>query len=352
MKNLLVYAYSADSSNQVFSHQLPVIERIASQFGEVIMVVPTTKKTTVHWTHNLPNSNKSIEILEIPWRQGNPFSNAIQLLRETLNLVNHKKIDTVFYFMTETHAALLSLFLWSQKIPQFLWYAHASKPLRLTFIKPFMNLIFSSTSGSMPLSGKKIKIVGQLVDETLFAQHILDPRFRYHIIHVGRFDPSKHIEALIESFLEINSNFPETRLSLYGSPTTSLGFEYESAIKARYSKAIQERLVTILPAVPRSRLSSLYKEKGVFVHAFEGSLDKAVVEATLAGLPVASLNKEYINEFGSWGSVPVTLATELESIFKLSQDDLQRELDRRRDVALERHSLGQWAKQIVSLLNR
>lgn len=351
MKNLLVYAYSADSSNQVFSHQLPVIEKIASQFGEVIMVVPTTKKIKTRWTHKLSHGDKSIEILEVPWCQGHPFRNAIKLFQENLRLINHTKIDIVFYFMTETQAAILSPFLWSKKIPQYLWYAHTSKPYRLTFIKPFMKLIFSSTLGSMTLSGKKIRFVGQMVDDTNFAHHTFNPRFRYRLIHVGRFDPSKQIEALIESFLEINSDFPETHLSLYGSPTTRFGFEYESKIKAKYSRAIQERLLTILPAVPRSSLSSLYKEKGAFVHAFEGSLDKAVVEATLAGLPVATLNKEYINEFGSWGSVPVTLKTELKSIFELSQDDLQRELDRRRNVALKRHSLSQWANQIGSLLN-
>lgn len=350
MKNLLVYAYSADSSNQVFSHQLPVIDRIATNFEEVTVVVPTIKKSTTLWTHEIPQLNKKIKVLEVPWSQNRTFRNTINLFRETLGLINKQRIDVVFYFMTETHAAILSPFLWSKKIPQFLWYAHASKPLRLLFVKPFMKFICSSTSGSMPLRGNKIRLVGQMVDETLFKQHTLDPRFRYRIIHVGRFDPSKHIEALIESFLEINSSFPETKLSLYGSPTTESGFDYESDIKAKYSKAIKEKLLTILPAVPRSSLSSLYKENGVFVHAFEGSLDKTIVEATLAGLPVATLNKEYIRDFGSWGNSPVTLVTELESILKLSQENLQGELDRRRNLALERHSLNQWAKQIGSLL--
>ncbi len=37
-----------------------------------------------------------------------------------------------------------------------------------------------------------------------------------------------------------------------------------------------------------------------FIHSFQGSLDKTIVEATFLGLPVITINNEYRNIFGSW----------------------------------------------------
>jgi hypothetical protein len=49
-------------------------------------------------------------------------------------------------------------------------------------------------------------------------------------------------------------------------------------------------------------VSNILNSHDVFVHAYEGSLDKALIEATLAGIPVITANREYIRIFGSWSS--------------------------------------------------
>lgn len=351
MKNLLVYAYSVDFRSQVFSHQLPAIEKIANKFREVIIVVPNYEKTNIAEISNSFTACKNITIVEFPWNQNSTFKNVFNLIKVTEHLFKVKHIDTVFYFMTESYAAILGPILKLKKVRQVLWYAHASKPLRLILLKPFIDLICSSTAGSIPLKGKKVRLIGQMIDETIFTKNNYAYRFRYRLIHVGRLDPSKQIETLIKAALELHNKFPKIELYLYGSPTNDLGKQYVSALEAKYSKEIEIGLIKIKPPVKRSQLSSLYKNMGVFVHAFQGSLDKTVVEATLSGLPVASLNQEYINEFGSWASQPKSLAAEISSIYQLSQECLRYQVDKRRALALREHSLNQWARKIEEMLN-
>lgn len=350
MMNLLIFAYSVDPQNQVFSHQLSAIHRIANQFQKVIVVVPQVKVGVSYLRRDTQPQHKNLEIVTVPWRNNRTLENSVNLILVTLKLLRKRHVDAVFYFMTESYAAILGPILWFKNIQQVLWYAHSSRPHRLLFSKLFMSLICSSTSGSVPFEGRKVRLLGQMVDENLFTRQALDRRVRFNLIHVGRFDPSKRIELLLEAVLEIQQSFPEAKLTLYGSPTGPDGIRYESMIRNRYWNEIESGLLKINPAIKRSELPELYKDMGVFLHSFQGSLDKTIVEATLSGLPVATINKEYINEFGHWGASPITLVGELRAILNLGEEELQQECDRRQSIALQRHSLEQWAVKFTKLL--
>jgi glycosyltransferase involved in cell wall biosynthesis len=351
VKNLLVFAYSVSPHDQVFSHQFQAIESISKQFSEVTVVVPKKKDTnSVSIQKNL-SRDSNIEIFQIPWKERNKLRNFTQLIKATLRLAREKKIDIVFFFMTDTYAAILGPILFLKRLPQVLWYAHASKPKRLIALKPFMTLICSSTSGSIPLKGRKIRLIGQMVDEAIFEKNQYSESHRFRLIHVGRFDPSKRIEVLIEVTLRLKHDFPEVNLTLYGSPTTSESLQYQTQVKEKYKEEIIKGSISIKPAIERKYLSKIYREFGVFIHAFQGSLDKSVIEATISGLPVASLNLEYISEFGSWAGKPTNLQSEIAYIFSLSLSELEREIERRRLIAIEKHSLDQWSRKIGNLLN-
>jgi hypothetical protein len=50
--------------------------------------------------------------------------------------------------------------------------------------------------------------------------------------------------------------------------------------------------------------------------------------------------------------VSVTLESELEAILNMQMGDITREVERRRIVAIQGHSLGNWALQISKILAR
>jgi hypothetical protein len=88
-----------------------------------------------------------------------------------------------------------------------------------------------------------------------------------------------------------------------------------------------------------------------FIHAFEGSLDKTLIEATLSGIPVITSNLEYSKDFGSWtGATTLNLVDEYLAITTLTDFEISRELERRYAVAASKHSLTQWTDRLVSHL--
>jgi hypothetical protein len=234
-----------------------------------------------------PRSKNRIIVIQKDFSSTNShLSNARRFLALILFL-KHFQFHTVFYFMTETSAVLFGTYFKLRNIRQVLWYAHAHKSYRLVIASYLVDIICSSTRGSMPLASNKVRLVGQMVDETLFP---FSPRTLSRdlaLIHYGRFDQSKNIG-----------------LKVIGSPSTQNSMSYQKQIIDSFADIITSGRVQILPACLRSQLSQHLMDSDIFLHAFQGSLDKSLVEATLIGMPVVTLNREYLREFGTWSKTP------------------------------------------------
>ena len=63
------------------------------------------------------------------------------------------------------------------------------------------------------------------------------------------------------------------------------------------------------------------------MHSFQGSLDNALAGAIFSSLLVVTINKEYLNISGSWGSGhnygDLILKSEVLELFKMSVDDIK-----------------------------
>jgi hypothetical protein len=95
------------------------------------------------------------------------------------------------------------------------------------------------------------------------------------------------------------------------------------------------------------------KQYDIFIHGFLGSLDKVLIEATLAKLPVATENPEYVKEFGVWPgcSQGATVFEQIVAINGLPRKDLQAVLTDRYNYALRNHSLESWMKRFLHYLD-
>jgi len=95
-------------------------------------------------------------------------------------------------------------------------------------------------------------------------------------------------------------------------------------------------------------------EADCFIHAFEGSLDKTLVEATFSALPVITINNEYRQIFGSWNlnnpSNKGSLEDEALSLFAIPEDRLEIEIDRRYKIAVNNHEILGWVDRLVRIL--
>lgn len=286
-KVLFLIVYSLDANHSVFSHQNEIAKRLGQKFEKVIIVSILP----------LPESNRFgtfLRLHSLNWDRAPKLISLIvffyvffsTLMRERSNLI-------IFSHMTDFFSALLAPFTKVFMVKHFLWYAHANKSIYLQICERLLDGILSSTVGSIPLGGPKVSIIGQGIDLGLFAfDTSRDYSKQTKLVAVGRIDESKGIRELIEDCIRLRKLGFETTITFIGQPS-STSDKYFEDLYTDFADHIRAKTVTFLGAKKRSELASTLMNYDVFVHAFQGSLDKSVLEAAAVGIPILSLNFEF-----------------------------------------------------------
>ena len=106
-----------------------------------------------------------------------------------------------------------------------------------------------------------------------------------------------------------------------------------------------------------NKIPNILYEADVFIHASEGSLDKAPIESILMGIPVATINSEFHSIFGTWSKKKnPSIMDEIEALYSLPRESRIKFLAKQKQIALNDHSLQPWAKKfkkiVLSLENK
>ncbi len=342
--HLLILTYEMDESSQLFSHQISVVNELAAYFDKVTVITGKSGKFKVLDNVNVYSSN---------WQTGKRIKSIFRFLLIFFKLLFKEKFTVVFSHMTSVQAAFISPFTWIFRIKHFLWYTHTSDNFALRICSVFSNGILTATSGSCPIKGRKVYVIGHSIDSEVFRKksNISFPIMKF--VHVGRFDPSKNLKLIIDSIRNLRLQGRNFTLTTIGSPSSQEAVTYHSEVLSENRQ--NKDWLSFLPAIQRSNLPLVLSEFDCFIHAFEGSLDKAVLEATLVGLPVVTTNLEYLKIFGSWNrknvSMESSLQNELELLLGLSKTELALELERRYEIALKDYEIKGWAQRVNKILN-
>jgi glycosyltransferase involved in cell wall biosynthesis len=337
----VIINYAMDENHPIFSHQVQAVSAISQFFREVTVITGSLGSFTVPSNVRVVNTN---------WITGNVIGSLIRFLGAASKHI-FKTDVVVFSHMTEVQSALIAPITRLLGIPHYLWYAHQSRSRYLLWCYRLLDGIITSSPGSCPVSGKKVRAIGQGVDPRYFLPEDTRPNFKnYPLIHFGRFDPSKNVLEIIEvceSFISRGLNLTLTQV---GSPST---IEYEKIAEDVKLKYHSKEWLTFLPSMPRQELSGLLSKSYAMIHAYRGSLDKTLIEATMQRVPVVTINEEYLEIFGCWSTSQVlSLESELESVMSLNPKALSSELLRRQTIALHSHSLTHWSRLVAETLNQ
>jgi glycosyltransferase involved in cell wall biosynthesis len=334
-----------DKNSQVFSHQIDLVNKLASHFDSVTVITGEVGVCRV---------SNNVKVLNYKWVAGKRVTSLLRFLVIFFTTIQKNKYSVLFSHMTSTHSAFISPITKLLRLKHYLWYAHTSNGLYLRVSKLFTNGIVTSTSGSCPLVGEKIFPIGQSIDKNKFEKQQQAHYPIKNLIHTGRLDPSKNIDLIIKGVKSLRLRYPEVTLEIVGSPSSDLYKQYSQDIISKFSLAPYNSWLKFTSYIPREDLPKLLRGKDGFIHGFQGSLDKTLVEATFSGLPVVTINREYLNNFGSWGSGDnfgdLTLESEALALFKMSEDDLKREIDRRYALAVSQHEITGWVDRLVKIL--
>ena len=327
-----------DENHPLLSHQIKLVNALSSQFVKISVITSQVSKEI-----SVPNN---VEVFNVNWKNKQNFRNAIRFYKLTLPVLFRNRNAVVFSHMTETYSLLIGPFAKLLKQRHILWYAHKSHSLKLRLAYPFVSTILTSTPGSCPIKSKKVFCIGQGIQTEVFSPKQL-PEELTRFVHVGRFDKSKRIDVLINALIVMRQNNPRLTLELIGETADPDSIIWAESVRLNNQKNLDEGWLKFSGNIPRENLPRLLQNKDIFIHAFNGSLDKTLVEATLTKLPVLTENIEYRSIFGSWSNkADPDLLDEYQSLVKLSYLEIKNELLRRYQIALKNHSFKHWVNQI------
>jgi len=342
--NLLVFNYAMDPADPIFSHQFDAVLALSAHFQKVL-VLTSKSADRLQLPHNVHvNSSK--------WRHGQPIRGSVRFTFNLLLALIRFSPNVTFSHMTEVQSAIAAPILKLLHIPHYLWYAHVSPSRFLKWSHLWCTGIITSTEGSCPIKSNKVHPIGQAINPKDFH---FTPRngIGKKFIHIGRLDPSKNLEKIIDLLFSSANKGRDYQLLQVGGPSSPKYNVYKKHVFDKYSELIESSSLKIIDSVPRRDIPKQLNKADIFIHAFQGSLDKTLVEATMVGLPVITINLEYRKIFGGWSTEPeATLQQELESYLGLLENnyDIESELRRRCLVACNSHSQIHWVGTLASIL--
>jgi len=334
-----------DENDPVLSQQTQVVSRLVDHYSRVTVITGRLGKYKKH---------SNLTVIDSNWVVGKRFLSATRFLFKAIPVLIRNRPQLIFSHMTEVQSLLISLVTFTLRIKHFLWYAHSKKSFFLRWNHVLLDGIITSTSGSCPIISNKIYTIGQAVDSKQFPLRDLNNLKLEKLLHIGRFDRSKNVSMIINEVEISHKIFSELKLTLIGSPSNPTEKVYADLIETNYNTSVNNGWLIFKNSILRSDAPKILKENDVFIHAYQGSLDKTLVEATLVGLPVVTINIEYLKEFGNWdlsNSFHVTLSEQIQYLKSLPTKDLEKELNVRREIAVEKHSLDKWIERLVKVLN-
>lgn len=343
--------YAMNSKDAVFPHQIGIVAELASKWDRVFVITYSANSDEIRL---LP---PNVILADLNWHKGPKSVAILKLFYFFLRVTLTRDHVVLFSYMTETLSALIAPLAKLLRIRHVLWYAHASKPRRLIWCHLWVDKLVTSTPGSCPITSKKVIPIGQAVDHAVFSctdKKVKKNLNKTQVVHVGRIDPSKNIEIIIELFIEKLASKTSV-LHLIGT-NSKKHIYYSSSLKSRFKSQVDSGQIIFHGKKDQVFISEVLCQSDIFLHAFSGSLDKTLIEAILSKTFVISSNQAFIKEFGCLGKVPksndrsVFLSQELDIYQKSDVSELQSIVERRYQLALNNHTRRQWLRKLNQVL--
>ena len=334
---LLILNYVMDDSNPIFAHQAQAVESLSSYFEEITVLTGMVGRY----------QNKSnVHVFSTDWVPGKSVRNVCRFYIKVMPFL-FRRDTQIFSHMTEVQSAILAPLTKVLRIRHYLWYAHTSKSIFLSWCHVWTNGIITSTSGTCPIKGSKVYPIGQGVDSSKFLPIQTKSNLnRISFLHFGRFDPSKNIKEILKTCAALREYGREILFTQIGTPSSKVYENEASQVRAEFNDC---DWVTFLPSILREDIPDETKKHSAFIHAYRGSLDKTLIESTFLAIPVITVNPEYLKIFGSWsGKQNPSLLEECQSFLNANFVHISQEVERRREIAEKHHSLDNWTRAIAN----
>lgn len=287
--NLLIFNLAVDEKHVTLSFALKWIEDLSKRFSHIDVV------TMRVGDYKLP-SNVSV------WSIGSEKTrNKILLLIKfyliIFKIFKKRKIDHVFTHMIPIFAILFWPISFIKNLKNIMWYAHGKAGFIVRIAHLLVHKVVTSTPEGFRIKSNKVKIIGQGADDNIFKLkgHRRTNKSKIHIVTVGRISESKKIQLLIDAVFSWQlKKVKDLKLTIIGSYTNEKEKIYESFLKSKYKEHINSGKLIFSGKLNPADIPAYLYSSDLFINlSITGSLDKAIIEAMLAGCPVMSSNDAF-----------------------------------------------------------
>jgi glycosyltransferase involved in cell wall biosynthesis len=285
--NLLLFNFKTDAKCDLLGVTTDWINAFAPHFENVYVI--TSEKGDLKLADN-------VKVYSLGVEKGNGLFKKLIRFWRLMKSVRKGEFGLVFYHMTYHFAVLSWPFLRKKKAPRVMWYAHKSRPFGLRLAAPLLDRICTTSEVGCTVAPKKREILGHGISEDKFSYVPRKSHGKFEILSVSRLSPIKRLEQIIEavSLVAHEKGHGSIKLTIVGDAPLKEHKKYRQQLEARVEELGLSKVVKFVGAVPYDEVQRFYEEADLMVNVSDtGSVDKAVLEAFMTGLPVLALEKGY-----------------------------------------------------------
>ena len=269
-----------------------------------------------------------------------------------------KNYDAVFVHMNPEYV-LLGGILWKMMGKKVgLWYMHKSVDLKLRLATHGADIIFTASLESFRIQTPKCHVVGHGIATERFKGIKRIPDGVFRICSIGRLSKTKDYGTLLGALDLLKKEGILIEVQIIGGPVTAEDRDYVDELKTEISRRELANTVVLVGAVPNSAIEPYLAKADLFVNMSQtGSLDKAVLEAMVAGVPVLTSNEGLRTTLVGFERTCLfkegdkeDFAEHIRALMHLSKDDRESLGDRLRKVVEKSHNTQILIPRIVETL--
>lgn len=294
--NLLLFNFKTDAGDDLLGFTTDWINAFAPYFEKVYVI--TSEKGELKLA-------KNVEVYSLGAEKGYASFKKLRRFWRLMKSVQKGDFDLIFYHMAWHFVILSWPFLRKEKAPRILWYAHRSRPLGLRVAAPLVDRICTTSAVGCGVASKKREILGHGISEDKFCYGPRSSHGKFEVLSVSRVSPVKNLERIIEAvnLVAQEKGHNSIRLTIVGDAPLKEHQKYKKQLESRVKELGLTDVVRFTGAAPYSEVAKFYERADLMVNvSYTGSMDKAVLEAFMTGLPVLALKENYGEVFSGMPS--------------------------------------------------
>lgn len=341
-RELLFINFKVDSKDPVLGFAPRIIEEFSKEFYSVTVLTGFFSGEKIA---------DNVKIISTNWVPGQNLRNVLKFYYYLIKILMNDKPVLCYTHQAAPQALLVVPFAKLFKMKQILWYASVSNSCAINLANKLIDRLLTSTNLSKPFESHKFFVIGQAIQtDGILKKNSFLKKQSLNFVNVGRLDPSKCLENIIDS-LKAQTQIGTFTFNHFGATTQNSG-EYEKHLQSVYSDEIASGQLKFNGGIEYSQLVNTYAKFDVFIHSFDGSLDKVLIEALSGGIPVVTTNRAFKEIFGSWTTkINSTLNEEIESFLAMSEKEINETLVKQTKILASEHSLKTFPQRIRKQFN-